>query len=119
LGDADFLVLAQDDAGLLLAIAQRDVVDLDVLGELEVLGDFRRVVPFADEPVIGLPGCGICHPFIPLAVPWGCEIGAFLPGRPSRAIRLRRPYSPLATLIFRKTEPKFLIWEPLYKGYRR
>jgi len=40
---------------------------------------------------------------------WG-----IFPGRPSRTIGLRRSYSPPPTLIFRKSGPKFLIYQPLY-----
>jgi hypothetical protein len=67
--DADLFIFGKNDTGLLLAVAQGDVVDLDVLGELEVLGDFRRVVPLADEPVVRLPG-GIGPPFTPLTWVW-------------------------------------------------
>ncbi len=38
-GDADLVVFGEDDAGLLLAVAQRNVVKLDLLGEMELLTD--------------------------------------------------------------------------------
>ena len=66
LGDADLFVLGEDDAGLLFAVAQSDVMNLDVLRELEVLGDLRRIIPLADEPVVRFPRL-ICHSFTPLA----------------------------------------------------
>jgi len=60
-GDADFVVHGHDDAGLLLAVAQRDVVHFDVLGELEILDHFLRVIPLADVPVVRLPRCFAGH----------------------------------------------------------
>ena len=59
-GDADLLVLGEDDAGLLLTVAQRDVVYLDVLGKTEVLDDFVREIPRAYEPFLFFPGLR-CH----------------------------------------------------------
>jgi hypothetical protein len=67
LGDANLVVLGHDDAGLLLAVAQGDVVNLDVLGEFEIFGHVVSVIPFADEPVIGLPR-GSCHEEVSLLV---------------------------------------------------
>ena len=60
-GDANLIVLAEDHAGLLLAVAQRDVVDLDLFGELKILRHLRRVIPFTNEPVVGFPGGWVGH----------------------------------------------------------
>ena len=56
LGDRHLLLAAEDDGGLLLAVTQGDVVNLDVLGPVVVLCRFRQVVPGADEPLVGFPG---------------------------------------------------------------
>ena len=55
-GDPDLVVFGEDDAGLLLAIAQGDVVDLDLLGEMELSADGVVEVPGADKPFICFPG---------------------------------------------------------------
>ena len=59
-GDAHLLGAAEEDAGLLLAIAQGKVVDFDLLGKLEAGGDFGQEVPGANEPVFRVPG-GMGH----------------------------------------------------------
>ena len=51
LGDADFVVFREDDAGLLLAVAQRDVVKFDLLGKMKLLADGALKVPGADKPL--------------------------------------------------------------------
>ena len=56
LGDRDLLLAAEHDGRLLLAVAQRDVVNLDVWGERVVFPDLRQVTPGADEPFVGFPG---------------------------------------------------------------
>jgi hypothetical protein len=56
LGDRNLLFAPEDDGGLLLAIAQRHVVDLDVFPELIALGHLGEVVPGADKPFVRLPG---------------------------------------------------------------
>ncbi len=55
-GNPDLLILGEDDAGLLLAVAQGNVVKLDLLGEMELLDHRLGKVPRADEPLIGFPG---------------------------------------------------------------
>ena len=55
LGDGHFLFAAEDDGGLLLAVAQGDVVNLDFRGESIFLGDLRQIAPGADKPFIGFP----------------------------------------------------------------
>ncbi len=55
LGDGHLLFAAEDDLGLLFTVAQRDVVHLDVLGEVERLADFRQPVPRARKPLLCLP----------------------------------------------------------------
>jgi hypothetical protein len=59
-------------------------MNLDVLRELEVFGDFRCVVPLADEPVIRFPGL-ICHSLLlSRAVFWVDYCGNF-PSQPCHA----------------------------------
>ena len=55
LRNADLVVVGVGDGGLLLAVTQRNVVDLDGSGEVEIPGHLVVVVPGAAEPVIGLP----------------------------------------------------------------
>ena len=55
-GDANFIFLIKDDSRLLLAIAQRDVVKLDLLREVELIAHRALKVPRADKPLIRLPG---------------------------------------------------------------
>ena len=62
-GDADLVVLGEDHAGLLLAVAQRDVVKLHLLGEMQLLAHRLREIPRADIPLICLPGF-LCHMLI-------------------------------------------------------
>jgi len=50
------------DPGLLLAITQGDVIDLDRLGRIEPGVGLLLVVPGADEVVVGLPGL-VAHGF--------------------------------------------------------
>ena len=51
-GNADLVVLGEDDAGLLLAIAQGDVVKLNLLGEMQLLANGVIEVPGTDKPLI-------------------------------------------------------------------
>ena len=55
LGDGHFFLAAEDDGGLLLAIAQGDIVDFDLGGEVIFLGDFGKIRPGADKPFIRFP----------------------------------------------------------------
>ena len=79
LGDADLFVLGKNNAGLLLAVAQRYVVDLDIFRELKILRHLRRVIPFTNEPVVGFPGGWVGHPCNSSA--W---LGRLLSGRAGR-----------------------------------
>ena len=54
-GDPDLVVFREDDAGLLFAVAQRDVVKLDLLREMELIAHRALKVPRANEPLICLP----------------------------------------------------------------
>jgi hypothetical protein len=54
-GDADFIVLGEDDASLLLAIAQCDVVKFDLLREMKLRADGFREIPRTNKPFIGFP----------------------------------------------------------------
>jgi hypothetical protein len=54
--DGDFFIAPEHDRGLLLAVAKRDIVDLELAGETIVLPQFRQVTPGADEPLVGFPG---------------------------------------------------------------
>ena len=54
-GDADLVVFGEDDAGLLFAVAQRDVVKLDLLREMKLIAHRALKVPGTDEPLICLP----------------------------------------------------------------
>ena len=56
LGDGDLVVLVENDPGLLLAIAQGDVVYLDLARKIKAGADFFGKVPGAYKPLIGLPG---------------------------------------------------------------
>ncbi len=56
LGDGHLLFPSEHDGRLLLSVAQRHVVNLELGRKGVVLGDFRQVVPGADEPFVGLPG---------------------------------------------------------------
>jgi hypothetical protein len=56
LGDADLLALAEAEARLLLAVAQRDVVELHLLRQAEVAHHLLGVVPGAHEELVRLPG---------------------------------------------------------------
>ena len=56
LRDRHFLLAAEDDGGLLLAVAQRDVMNLDLRREVVVLARLRQITPGADVPFVGLPG---------------------------------------------------------------
>ena len=56
LGDGHFFLAAEDDGGLLLAIAQGDIVDFDLGGEVIFLGDFGKIRPGADKPFVRFPG---------------------------------------------------------------
>ena len=56
LGDRHLLLAAEDDGGLLLAVTQGDVVNLDVGGEVIVLRHLWQVVPGTDEPLVSFPG---------------------------------------------------------------
>ena len=60
LGDRDLLVGVELDARLLLAVAQRDVVELDLRGQRGSLERLGLEVPGADEVVVALPG-GVRH----------------------------------------------------------
>jgi hypothetical protein len=53
--DAYFIVLGEDNTGLLLAVPERDIVDPHLLRRVESLGHLRKIIPRADKPVIGLP----------------------------------------------------------------
>src|SRR5215469_1321729 len=55
-GDANLVVHGEDHAGLLLAIAQRDIMELDLLGEMKLLANRLLKIPRAHKPFIGLPG---------------------------------------------------------------
>ena len=55
LRNADLVIVGVGDGGLLLAVAQRNVVNLDGFREVEISGHLVVVVPGAAEPVIGLP----------------------------------------------------------------
>src|SRR5580704_14148260 len=55
-GAPDLVVFGEDDAGLLFAVAQRDVVKLDLLRKMELIAHGALKVPRADEPLICLPG---------------------------------------------------------------
>ena len=56
-GDADLVVLREDHAGLLFAVAQRHVVKLNLLRELKI-GIYCGIkIPRAYEPLICLPRC--------------------------------------------------------------
>ena len=54
--EALHVVERESHAGLLLTVAQRDVVDLNVLREAQVLRHFGIEVPGAGIPIVGLPG---------------------------------------------------------------
>ena len=56
LGNRDLLFAAEHDGGLLLAVAQRDVVNLDLRRERIVLPNLGQVTPGAGEPFVGFPG---------------------------------------------------------------
>src|SRR6185437_2600268 len=64
LGDPHLVIPREDDAGLLLAVPQRDVVDLHRRGEMDGLQHLGEVVPGTREPLRGLPGL-VCHPASP------------------------------------------------------
>ena len=55
LRDRDLLLAAEDHGGLLLAVAQRDVVDLQIRTEGVLLLNFRQIRPRAAEPLVGFP----------------------------------------------------------------
>ena len=55
LGDPHLLVGGEDDAGLLLAVAEGDIVHRHPRGRRHVLPDLVLVVPWADEVVVCLP----------------------------------------------------------------
>src|SRR5215471_5624086 len=65
-GDPDLVVFREDDARLLLAVAQRDVVKLYLSRKMKLLPHRIREVPGADVPFIGFPGF-LRHE---LCVPW-------------------------------------------------
>jgi hypothetical protein len=50
--DTHFVVSCIDHTGLLLAVAKRQVVKCDVVGELEVLSHLRLEVPWTYKPVV-------------------------------------------------------------------
>jgi hypothetical protein len=54
-GDADLVVFREDDSGLLLAVSQRNVVKLDLLGEFKTAVHSRIEIPRAYEPLVCLP----------------------------------------------------------------
>jgi len=55
LGDGDLFLTPEDDGRLLLAIAQRDVVNLQIFLETGVLPGLGQVVPQARVPLVRLP----------------------------------------------------------------
>ncbi len=56
LRDRDLLFTAEDDGGLLFAVTQRDIVNLEVAAKALLLPDFRQVRPRAAEPFVCFPG---------------------------------------------------------------
>ena len=60
LGDPDLVVRGELDAGLLFAVAQRHVVDLDVRRQPQGPGDRGVMVPRAGEPPVRVPGRCCC-----------------------------------------------------------
>ena len=55
LGDPQLVVGGELDSGLLLAVAQRDIMNLEIGRQMENFGDLGQVVPGAGEPLVGLP----------------------------------------------------------------
>ena len=55
LGDADLVVATQFESGLLLAVAQGHVVNLDLGGEAEATGHRVQIVPRTNIPLVGFP----------------------------------------------------------------
>ena len=62
LRDRDLLLAAEHNGGLLLAVTQRDVVDLQIRTEGVLLLNFRQIRPRAAEPLVGFPGLHISTP---------------------------------------------------------
>ena len=56
LRDGDLFLAAEDHGGLLFAVAQGHVVNLEVAAKGLLLPDFRQVRPRAAEPFVCLPG---------------------------------------------------------------
>ena len=56
LGDGHFFLAPENHGGLLLAVAQRDVVQLDLRGKIKILLDLRQKTPGADKPFVRFPG---------------------------------------------------------------
>ena len=57
LGNGDLVFDGKDDAGRLLALAQRHVVNLDLAIDFEILGRFGIEIPRTDIPLIGQIRC--------------------------------------------------------------
>ena len=55
LSDGDFVLFGKGDARLLFAVAQRNVMDFQFFGEVEIFHRFRRIVAGAYEIVAALP----------------------------------------------------------------
>ena len=56
LGDRDFFFPPENHGGLLLAVAQGDVVQLDLRVKIKILFDLWEITPRADKPFICFPG---------------------------------------------------------------
>jgi hypothetical protein len=55
LGDCDLFLAPEDHGRLLLAVAERDVMDLQILLEFGVLPRLGQVIPQARVPLVRLP----------------------------------------------------------------
>ncbi len=56
LGNANLVILGEGNAGLLLAVSESDVMDLDLVREVEGSLDLLGKIPGAHKPVFGFPG---------------------------------------------------------------
>ncbi len=56
LRDRHLVLAAEHDGRLLFAVAQGDIVNLDIGGEAVIFRHLWQVVPGTDEPLVSFPG---------------------------------------------------------------
>jgi hypothetical protein len=54
-GNANFVILVEGNACLLLAVSQGNIVNFDLIGEMQIRSYFIGKIPGADKPVVSFP----------------------------------------------------------------